>query len=495
MTSFKKTRSFLASAFLGAATALSGACASLSETPAPAPAPVPAPVPAPEQAPKASLREQAPELLGILDMISRVHVDEANATDGRKAMIDAINGVLEGLDPHSHYFTAEEYKAFNEGQSGEFGGLGVELNREGKLLKVVAPIEGSPAERAGIQSGDIITHIDGQSVYAIGIENTSKKLRGAPGTTVDLKIMRKGVEKPLDITVTREIIKTPVVKFAKIGSDVGYVKLAHFSYVKTRADGTPLRDWTGRMAEDGASLVRDAILAMKKEMGPSAAGYILDLRNDPGGMTTQAVDVADHFLDAGKTVYTMRGRVAGANGTYKTRIPGDITDGKPLIVLVNEGSASASELVAGALQDHNRAVVMGTRTFGKGTVQQLRPMDNGEALKITIAQYYTPLDRSVQGKGITPDIEFKALAKDELAEMRLREADMPHSLGNTKGNAEDNRTRATCSPANENTPVAGLPKILIDRAGKADDMALCAIETLRGRQDLTRTVPVAPKGP
>lgn len=490
LTSLNKAKGFLASAFLGAATALSGACAGVNNSYSPVPSP-----PAQAQSPKQSATSQVPEMLEIMEMISRVHVDEANATNGRKAMIDAINGVLEGLDPHSHYFTAEEYKAFNEEQSGEFGGLGVELSREGKTLKVVAPIEGSPAERAGIQSGDIITHIDGQSVYAIGIENTSKKLRGAPGTAVNLKIMRKGVEKPIEITVTREIIKMPVVKFAKIGSDVGYVKLAHFSYVKTNADGTPVRDWIGRTVEDGASLVRDALLAMKKEMGPSAAGYILDLRNDPGGMTTQAIDVADHFLDAGKTVYTMRGRIANANGTYKTKISGDIIDGKPLIVLVNEGSASASELVAGALQDHNRAVVLGTRTYGKGTVQQLRPMMNGEALKITTAQYYTPLDRSVQGKGITPDIEFRPLVKDEMAEMRLRESDMPHSLGNTKGNVEDNRTKAVCSPANDNTPVAGLPKILINHAGKADDMALCAIETLRGRQDLTRTVPVAPKGP
>jgi carboxyl-terminal processing protease len=444
---------------------------------------------------KTTLEAEAQRMFSIMDFIRKNHIDSGNANDGEKTVADAINGMLKGLDPHSHYFTPDEFKKFNESSSGSFGGLGIEITNEGDAIKVVSPIEDSPAWRAGLQSGDLIVQINEKNALGLSTDEGAKLMRGEPGTPVTLKILRKGIEKPFDVPLVREIIKTPPVKSALIDNDIGYVKLKHYSYAKKDANGQIQTNMLGEPVEDGATLLRDAILSMKAQMGSDAKGYVLDLRGDPGGYLYQAVSVSDHFLAAnGLTVVSSRGRDPNRNTALVTEVAGDITDGKPLIILVDAGSASASEVTAGALQDHKRAIVLGQQTFGKGSVQSVIPLRDGSALKLTTEQYFTPLDRSVQGKGITPDIEFKPLEKDDLASLRRRESSLSHSLGNTKGNVEDNRTTATCSPASKDLSTEGLPKIMIDpRTNKVDAMLACAVENLRGTSRLTVTTPVGPK--
>lgn len=477
-----KTRRLVVSAFLGAASALY----------APAALPQAGAAAKPTADQKPTVRSQLNGLIFMIDAIQRMHVDEESATNGRKMMVDAINGYLEGLDPHSRYMTAEEVRSFMESGSGKFVGIGIEMTTSGPWVVVGTPLDDSPADKAGLKPGDVITHIDGELAYNIGMNNAVSKIRGNPGTPVNLTIRRKGVEKALDFKIVRGEIKSLPVKAAQIGNDIGYVKLSNFNYQKTDADGKVIRDAAGNPVEDGTTLIRDALLAMKKHMGPNAKGYVLDLRNDPGGLMGQSVSLSDHFLEADLTVVTSKGRDQSQNSILKTKIPGDIIDGKPLIVLVNEGSASASEIVAGALQDHKRAIIMGVQTFGKGSVQTIMPLSNGDALKLTTSLYYTPSDRTIQGKGITPDVLFVPRQKEDPTLVKIREANLSHTL-DARGGAKDvTRSRETCTPNADTTPVGGLEPIMVLRSGKADDELLCAIDRLRGTSVFTTIKPVAP---
>jgi carboxyl-terminal processing protease len=333
------------------------------------------------------------ELLGkILDTVRSNYVDKP---DDGKLLTAAINGILASLDPHSSYMDEKSYRDMRASTSGQFGGLGMQVNMEDGLLKVVSPIDDTPAARAGILAEDVITQVDGAPIKGLSLSQAVDKMRGAPGTEVRLEIVRKD-RPPLNLTLTREIIKVSAVRQQAEGDDVGYVRLTQF---------------TSRVADD----LKQAIQALATKVPPDQAkGYILDLRNNPGGLLDQAVRVAGAFLISGEIV-SVRGRDPDRVHRY-TAAPGDLIDGKPLIVLINGGSASASEVVAGALQDQKRATIIGSRTFGKASVQTIIPLGQGNgALRLTTARYYTPSGRSLQAQGIAPDIEVLQDVPQELA--------------------------------------------------------------------------------
>jgi carboxyl-terminal processing protease len=319
------------------------------------------------------------------DVFEKIRTDYVEKPDDQKLVEAAINGMLTSLDPHSSYMDA---KAFNDMQvqtRGEFGGLGIEVTQENGFIKVVTPIDDTPAARAGILSGDIIAAIDGAAVDGMTLNQAVDKMRGEPNTVVTLKILRGAKRQPRDVKLTRAVIEIKSVRSAKKGDDIGYIRITQFT--ETTGDG-----------------VRDALLKIQNDIPKDKLkGYILDLRNNPGGLLDQSIAVVNAFVDHGEIVST-RGRNADETMRYNAR-PGDLSQGKPLVVLINGGSASASEIVAGALQDHKRATIIGTRSFGKGSVQTIIPLgeDNG-ALRLTTARYYTPSGRSIQAQGIEPDI-------------------------------------------------------------------------------------------
>jgi carboxyl-terminal processing protease len=317
------------------------------------------------------------------DVIEQVHAHYVEKPDDDKMIEGAINGMLAALDPHSSYMNAHEYSQMQEQMSGEFGGIGIEVTSDDGILKIVSPLDGTPADKAGLLANDLIVEIDGEPTDGFTLQQAVDKMRGPVGSTIKLAIMRKGLDVPLRISVKRDVISVSPVK-ARAEGDVAYIKLSSFG-------------------EQTQTKLSEAIAKLKAEIGPRLAGYIIDLRNDPGGLLDQAIAVADDFLDRGNIVVTK-----GRNGKETERAdarPGDITDHKPVIVLINAGSASASEIVAGALQDNKRAKVVGTRSFGKGTVQTVITLgkDRG-ALRLTTARYYTPSGRSIQAKGIEPDV-------------------------------------------------------------------------------------------
>jgi carboxyl-terminal processing protease len=349
------------------------------------------------------------ELLGkILELVRSNYVDKP---DDGKLLTAAINGVLGTLDPHSSYMDAKSYRNMQAATSGQFGGLGMQVNMEDGLLKVVSPIDDTPAAKAGVLAGDVITQVDGTPIKGLDLNQAVDKMRGAPGTQVRLEIVRKDQAEPLDLTLTREIIKVSTVRQQAEGDDVGYVRLTQF---------------TGRAADE----IKLAIEALSAKIPPDRLkGYILDLRNNPGGLLDQAVRVAGAFLISGEIV-SVRGRDPGQVHRFNAA-PGDLIDGKPLIVLINGGSASASEIVAGALQDQKRATIIGSRTFGKASVQTIIPLgkDNG-ALRLTTARYFTPSGRSLQAQGIAPDIEvLQDEPKESVAQAQTRsESSLPGHL-------------------------------------------------------------------
>lgn len=452
MIPFKKVvKGFLAGAFLGAAVGCT-----------------------PHQAADNSLEAQAPLMLGVMDLVRQVHVDGDNAMNGRKATVDALRGMLQGLDPHSRYLTAEEFQAEEAGNASEFGGIGVEIATEGKFLRIDGTIEGGPSVGAGVKAGDLITHVNGKSLEDMEPGEAIRTLRGRPGDDVKITVTRDGAVKPLEIMITRAIIEAKQVRYDVIGNDIGYISLSHFGNDKA------------------ADEVRDAVKAIEARLGNNVKGYVLDLRDNPGGLLIEAVRISDHFLDAGKVVVSSRGRTKENNYDMATGVRGDITGNKPLIVLINGGSASASELVSAALQDHKRATILGTQSFGKGSVQSTYQLKNGDAVAITTALYYTPGGRSVQNVGVTPDILF--VPKTPEARAYQREADMLNSLKPKAGSNSEVREQAQCTARVENTPVQGLPKVLVLHNKKADEMLLCAIDNLRGGAQYTVTQP-APKGP
>ena len=320
------------------------------------------------------------------DVFERVNADYVEKPDDAKLIEGAINGMITSLDPHSRYMNEQAWHDMQETTHGEFGGLGIEVTMEDGLVKVVSPMDGTPAARAGIMSGDLITSIDGDAVQGLTLEQAVNKMKGPVHTSTKLKIERKGADKPIDVSIEREIIQVKPVSFRTNGGDIGYIRISSFNEQTT----------------DG---LHKAVADIMKEIPlDKLAGYVLDLRNNPGGLLDQAVSVSGTFLARGEVVST-RGRTPEETQRYSART-GDMTKGKPLVVLINGGSASASEIVAGALHDHKRATLIGTRSFGKGSVQTIIPLGTGNgALALTTARYFTPSGHSIQAKGITPDIE------------------------------------------------------------------------------------------
>jgi carboxyl-terminal processing protease len=319
------------------------------------------------------------------DVFERVRADYVEKPDDGKLVESAINGMLAGLDPHSSYMDAKSFRDMQVQTRGEFGGLGIEVTMEDGLVKVVAPIDDTPAAKAGVMANDIITHLDDEAVQGLTLNQAVEKMRGPVNTKIKLRITRKGQTKPVEVTIMRDVIRVRAVRSRLEGDDIGYVRVTQFN-------------------EQTTENLKKALNDLSAQAGDKLKGYILDMRNNPGGLLDQAISVSDSFLDKGEIVST-RGRNAEETQRFNAR-SGDLTKGKPIIVLINGGSASASEIVAGALQDHKRATLLGTRSFGKGSVQTIIPLGSGNgALRLTTARYYTPSGKSIQAKGITPDIE------------------------------------------------------------------------------------------
>jgi carboxyl-terminal processing protease len=347
------------------------------------------------------------------EVLRDVRSDYVEKPNSAKLIENAINGMLSGLDPHSSYMNAQQFRDMQVEETGEFGGLGLKVTMEDGLVKVVAPVEGTPAAKAGIQSGDLITAIDGKDIQGLTLQQAVEQLRGPVHTPVTITVSRKGLEEPFDVKIVRGIIHiVPVKSDAENG--VGYIRISIFN------------DHT---ADD----LRAAIDELNKKIGPKLKGYVIDLRNDPGGLLDQAVLVSDAFLDHGEIV-SIKGRHPGQAQEYNAK-PGDLTKGAKLVVLINGGSASASEIVAGALKDNHRATIIGTQSFGKGSVQTVIPLRNGGALRLTTARYFTPSGRSIQAVGIKPDVvvaeKIPPKLKDKIAaEDVVSEASLPHHLKN-----------------------------------------------------------------
>jgi carboxyl-terminal processing protease len=343
------------------------------------------------------------------DVFERIRSDYVETPDDSQLVESAINGMLNSLDPHSSYLSPKNFKDMQVQTSGKFGGLGIEVTMEEGIVKVVSPIDDTPAAKAGILSGDMITALDGEQVQGMTLNQAVEKMRGGINTPIILTIERKGVDKPFDVKLVRAEITIQSVRSREEGQ-VGYVRITSFN----------------EQTFDG---LKAAIEKIQADLGKDKVqGYVLDLRNNPGGLLDQAIAVSDTFLDRGEIVST-RGRHAEETQRYSSH-SGDMTNGKPLIVLINGGSASASEIVAGALQDHRRATMVGTRSFGKGSVQTIIPLGANGALRLTTARYYTPSGRSIQAKGIEPDIEVK---ENVPADIAAQAADEPKGESSLKG--------------------------------------------------------------
>ena len=359
------------------------------------------------------------DLRTFTEIFGRIKRDYVEPVSDKKLLEDAIRGMLSGLDPHSAYLVAEEYQELKEGTTGQFGGLGIEVTMENGFIKVVSPIDDTPAQKAGIKAGDLIIKLDEKPVKGMSLNDAVKMMRGEPGSKIVLTIVREGEESPLKLTLARDIIKVKSVKSRLLEKGYGYVRISSFQ------SGT------------GDSL-KEALAALKKENGGNLKGLVLDLRNNPGGVLNAAVEVSDAFIKSGLIVYT-EGRIENSEMRFNAA-PDDLIDGAPIVVLINAGSASASEIVAGALQDQKRAVIMGEKSFGKGSVQTILPTSNGAAVKLTTARYYTPSGRSIQAEGIEPDIALarvKLEALDKADFIPVKEADLSGHLQKGKGAPAD----------------------------------------------------------
>ena len=410
---------------------------------------------APGSAANAAGSETYRQLAIFGDIFERVRGQYVTPPDEKSLIENAINGMLTSLDPHSSYLNAEAAKDMRVQTKGEFGGLGIEVTMENELVKVITPIDDTPAAKAGVLAGDYISKIDGDEVRGMTLNDAVEKMRGLINTPIKLTILRKGADKPIDLTITRDVIKVKAVKY-RVENDVGYMKITSFTE-KTYDD------------------LHDAILQIKKQIPKDKLkGFVLDLRLNPGGLLDQAVSVSDTFLDRGEVVST-RGRDPKDITRFDAR-PGDEIDGDPLIVLINGGSASASEIVAGALQDHRRATVVGTQSFGKGSVQTIIPLAENGALRLTTALYYTPSGKSIQGKGITPDIKV-----DQPLPADLQGRDVTRGESELKGHIKG---------AEENDQGSG-SSAYVPPEPKDDIQLQYALELLRG----TKTDPAFPPNP
>ncbi len=358
------------------------------------------------------------ELRVFAQIFGRIKKDYVESVDDKALLEDAIRGMLSGLDPHSSYLNTEDFEELKEGTTGEFGGLGIEIGSEDGFIKVISPIDDTPAERAGIKAGDLITRIDDKPVKGMTLDDSVNLMRGKPGTKITLTIVRKKQSKPFEIELIRDVIRVKSVKSKIIDEQFAYIRISQFQAATTD------------------DLLKQ-LNKLKDQLGGQIPGLILDLRNNPGGVLNAAVSVSDAFITDGLIVFT-KGMSDGSKMEFKAE-PEDVLDGAPIIVLVNEGSASASEIVAGALQDHKRAVIMGRQTFGKGSVQTIVPVTDTVAIKLTTARYYTPLGRSIQAEGIEPDIKIQELdiagIKQESIKV-VKEADLRGHLEN--GESQDN---------------------------------------------------------
>ncbi|MET0687635.1 MAG: S41 family peptidase, partial [Methyloceanibacter sp.] len=380
------------------------------------------------------------------EVLERVRSDYVEKPEDPKLIEAAINGMLTALDPHSAYLNPKHFRDMQVQTRGEFGGLGIEVTMENGVVKVVAPIEDTPASRAGLMSGDLITHLDKEQILGLTLQEAVEKMRGPVNSPITLTIVRKGTEDPFDVKVVRDVIHINPVKYNAEGEDVGYIRLTTFN-------------------EQTTANLQKAVEDLKKQLGPKLKGYIVDLRNNPGGLLDQAISVSDAFLDQGAIVLT-RGRNLEETQRSNAR-PGDITGGAKIVVLLNGGSASASEIVAGALQDHQRATIVGTRSFGKGSVQTIIPLGSNGALRLTTARYYTPSGRSIQAKGIAPTV----VIEEELPEELKKKADLQNTRGESnlrghlKGESEGKGESDGKSESESEAEGAGEG----EDAGKADE--------------------------
>lgn len=388
------------------------------------------------------------------DVFERVRAQYVDEMEDKELIETAINGMLTSLDPHSSYLTEESFEEMRVKTRGEFGGLGIEVTMENGFVKVVSPIDDTPAFRAGMQAGDYITHIDEEPVLGLTLSEAVEKMRGKVGTDILLSVRRESEAEPLEITITRDVIRIRSVRH-NTEDNVGYIRVTTFN----------------QNTDDG---VKKAVDEIKNELGNQLIGYVIDLRNNPGGLLDQAIAVADAFLDKGEIVST-RGR--NKNDTKRDNArKGDIAEGLPIVVLINGGSASASEIVAGALQDHKRAIVLGTQSFGKGSVQTVIPLSGHGAMRLTTARYYTPSGRSIQAKGIEPDIIVEPAKIETIStSKRVRENDLRGAL--------DKRDEQT-TPANDNSEDAK------DEDGKPVDYQLLRAKDLLNGLSLYKGSPL-----
>jgi carboxyl-terminal processing protease len=400
------------------------------------------------------------------EVFERVRSDYVEEVSDETLVETAINGMLSSLDPHSSYLNAKNYKDMQVQTRGEFGGLGIEVTMENGLVKVVSPIDDTPAAKAGIKPNDFITHLDGEPVSGLTLPEAVEKMRGPINSNIKLTIRREGKD-PFDVSLTRAVVKIQSVKSHLEGDNIGYIRITSFN-------------------EQTDSGLQGAVKSLKEKAGNKLVGYVLDLRNNPGGLLDQAIAVSDAFLERGEIVST-RGRRSDDAQRFNAR-PGDITNGLPVVVLINGGSASASEIVAGALQDHHRAVLLGTKSFGKGSVQTIIPLPGHGAMRLTTARYYTPSGRSIQAKGIEPDITVEPAKIEKVAQGTIRhEADLRGALKNTD-KAPAATTGGSTEGAPANVPPGTTPAPPADSGsvdplvlGTAEDYQLArALDMLRG---------------
>ncbi len=371
------------------------------------------------------------ELRLFTDVLDRIRKDYVEVVEDKDLLEDAVRGMLTGLDPHSAYLDADAFKELQVGTTGEFGGLGIEVGMEDGFVKVISPIDDTPAQRAGVEAGDLIIRLDDKPVKGLSLSDAVKIMRGKKGEPIVLTIVRDGEDQPLKIEVVRDVIRVKSVKQRVLDDDFGYIRITQFQSKTARS-------------------LSQAVSELKEENGGPLKGLVLDLRNNPGGVLNAAVEVSDAFLNEGLVVYT-QGRVSESQLSFNAT-PGDLVDGAPIVVLVNGGSASASEIVAGALQDHRRAVIMGEPTFGKGSVQTILPLNNGSAIKLTTARYYTPSGRSIQAEGVDPDIildRVKFTGVDSSGFERVKESDLTGHLENGEEEGESGAAGTTGAEAEE----------------------------------------------
>jgi carboxyl-terminal processing protease len=395
------------------------------------------------------------------DVFERVRTSYVTETSDKDLIEAAITGMLTSLDPHSSYLSAKDYKDMRVQTRGKFGGLGIEVTMEGGLIKVVSPIDDTPAHRAGLKSGDLITHLDNEKVQGLTLSQAVDKMRGKIGEAITLTIMRIGKE-PFDVSVTRGIIPIRSVKSRVEAKDIGYIRISSFSQPTEKE-------------------LKKAMKKIKNELGKKFSGLVLDLRNNPGGLLDQAIAVSDAFLEKGEIVST-RGRKKENHQRFNAR-PGDLAGGKPIIVLINGGSASAAEIVAGALQDHKRAIILGTKSFGKGSVQTIIPLKKKGAMRLTTSRYYTPSGRSIQEIGVTPDIiveptSFKAIQPRK----RTREGDLRGALknDNKKNNLENNKGKINRNSKGKPSKKIDATKEQVAETTPQDFQLQRALDLLRG---------------